>query len=114
MPATGTVLIVDDDADVALSAKLLLRPLFGEVVVAHDPAAIPALLKAHDPDVILLDMNFARGQSSGVEGFRGTRNHPRRRPPGGRRHHHRLWRGQHRRRGDEARRHRFRDQALGQ
>jgi DNA-binding NtrC family response regulator len=70
MPATGTVLIVDDDADVALSAKLLLRPLFGDILVAHDPAAIPALLKAHDPDVILLDMNFARGQSSGVEGFR--------------------------------------------
>jgi DNA-binding NtrC family response regulator len=70
MPATGTVLIVDDDADVALSAKLLLRPLFADTVVAHDPAQIPALLKAHDPDVILLDMNYARGQSSGVEGFK--------------------------------------------
>ncbi len=66
----GTALIVDDDADVALSARLLLRPLFATVVVAHDPAAIPALLKAHDPDVILLDMNFSRGQSSGAEGFR--------------------------------------------
>lgn len=66
----GTVLIVDDDADVALSARLLLRPLFEQVVVAHDPAAIPALLKAHDPQVILLDMNFARGQSSGAEGFK--------------------------------------------
>jgi DNA-binding NtrC family response regulator len=70
MAASGTVLIVDDDADVALSARLLLRPLFKEVIVAHDPAALPALMKAHDPDVILLDMNFARGQSSGVEGFK--------------------------------------------
>ncbi|WP_426169838.1 sigma-54-dependent transcriptional regulator [Sandarakinorhabdus sp. DWP1-3-1] len=70
MAATGTALIVDDDADVALSARLLLRPFFAEVVVAHDPAAIPALLAAHDPDVVLLDMNFARGQSSGAEGFR--------------------------------------------
>jgi DNA-binding NtrC family response regulator len=70
MPATGTVLIVDDDADVALSAKLLLRPLFAETIVAHDPAQIPVLLQAHDPDVILLDMNYARGQSSGVEGFK--------------------------------------------
>ena len=66
----GTALIVDDDADVALSARLLLRPLFAEVVVAHDPGALPGLLAAHDPDVILLDMNFARGQSSGAEGFK--------------------------------------------
>jgi DNA-binding NtrC family response regulator len=70
MAATGTALIVDDDADVALSARLLLRTLFAQVIVAHDPAAIPALLAAHDPDVILLDMNFARGQSSGAEGFK--------------------------------------------
>jgi DNA-binding NtrC family response regulator len=70
MAATGTALIVDDDADVALSARLLLRPLFADVVVTQDPAAIPALLAAHDPDVVLLDMNFARGQSSGAEGFR--------------------------------------------
>ena len=65
-----TALIVDDDADVALSARLLLRPWFDTVVTAQDPAAIPALMQAHDPDVILLDMNFARGQSSGAEGFR--------------------------------------------
>lgn len=70
MTASGTALIVDDDADVALSARLLLRPLFKDIVVADNPAAIPALLAAHDPDVILLDMNFARGQSSGDEGFK--------------------------------------------
>jgi DNA-binding NtrC family response regulator len=68
--ATGTALIVDDDVDVALAARLLLRPLFREVVVAHDPAALPALLATHDPDVVLLDMNFSRGQSSGAEGFK--------------------------------------------
>ena len=67
---TGVALIVDDDADVALSARLLLRPLFGEVIVAPDPAALPGLFKRHDPDVVLLDMNFARGQSSGAEGFK--------------------------------------------
>lgn len=67
---TGTALIIDDDADVALSARLLLQPLFGRVVTAADPAAIPALMAAHDPDVILLDMNFSRGASSGAEGFK--------------------------------------------
>jgi DNA-binding NtrC family response regulator len=70
MAGTGTALIIDDDADVALSARLLLRPVFEKVIVAHDPAAIPELMAAHDPAVILLDMNFARGQSSGAEGFK--------------------------------------------
>ena len=31
---------------------------------------MPALFRRHDPDVVLLDMNFARGQSSGAEGFK--------------------------------------------
>jgi DNA-binding NtrC family response regulator len=70
MTTSGTALIVDDDADVALSARLLLRPLFREILVIDNPAAIPAMLAAHDPDVVLLDMNFARGQSSGEEGFK--------------------------------------------
>jgi DNA-binding NtrC family response regulator len=70
MTPTGTALIIDDDADVALAGRLLLRPLFAEVVVAHSPQALPDLIAAHDPLVILLDMNFARGQSNGVEGFR--------------------------------------------
>jgi DNA-binding NtrC family response regulator len=70
MTPVGTALIVDDDADVALSARLLLRPLFREIIIADSPAAIPALMAAHDPDVVLLDMNFARGQSSGEEGFK--------------------------------------------
>ncbi len=42
----GTALIVDDDADVALSARLLLRPLFAEVITAHDPAALPGAATA--------------------------------------------------------------------
>ena len=70
MTGTGTALIIDDDADVALSARLLLRPVFAKVIVAHDPAAIAELLAAHDPAVILLDMNFSRGASSGAEGFK--------------------------------------------
>ncbi|OYU16488.1 MAG: sigma-54-dependent Fis family transcriptional regulator [Alphaproteobacteria bacterium PA4] len=70
MTAVGTALIVDDDADVALSARLLLRDQFARVITTHDPAALPGLIAAHQPDVILLDMNFSRGASSGAEGFR--------------------------------------------
>ena len=41
---TERILIVDDDADVLVAAKLLLKRHFGNVVTANRPAHIPALL----------------------------------------------------------------------
>ena len=71
MPApTQTALIVDDDPDILLAARMLLRATFARIEVTQDPAELPALLAAHDPDVILLDMNFSRGATSGDEGFK--------------------------------------------
>ncbi len=62
-------IIVDDDPDIALAARLALRDVFAEVVAIGDPAALPALLAARTPDVVLLDLNFARGATDGAEGF---------------------------------------------
>jgi DNA-binding NtrC family response regulator len=63
------LLIVDDDADVILAARLLLQPHFREVLACWHPLEIPALMAANAVDVVLLDMNFARGETSGAEGF---------------------------------------------
>jgi len=63
------ILIVDDDADVLLAAKLFLRQHFNVVHTEKDPENIPKLLKAENYDVILLDMNFSRDATSGKEGF---------------------------------------------
>jgi DNA-binding NtrC family response regulator len=63
-------LIVDDDEDVLLSARLVVRPLFERVELLSSPADALPLLGANGPDLILLDANFARGATDGSEGFR--------------------------------------------
>ena len=63
-------LVVDDDADIAMAARLLLRDLFAEVVTLSDPDAALPVIAERSPDAILLDMNFARGATDGAEGFR--------------------------------------------
>ncbi len=63
------ILIVDDDTDVLLAAKLFLKQHFTIVHTEKSPENIPALLKNENYDLILLDMNFSRDATSGKEGF---------------------------------------------
>lgn len=62
-------LIVDDDPDILLAARLLLRDLFAEVIIAEQPDEALAKTAGRAPDVILLDANFARGATNAAEGF---------------------------------------------
>jgi DNA-binding NtrC family response regulator len=62
------LLILDDDPDVALAARLALRKL-GAVAVRHSPAELQAALDEIAPDVLLLDMNFTPGASDGAAGL---------------------------------------------
>jgi DNA-binding NtrC family response regulator len=63
------ILILDDDADVAYAAQLLLRRRYGSVATLGDPAGLPALLAGRVPDVVLLDFNFTPGRIDGAEGL---------------------------------------------
>ena len=63
------VLILDDDADVATAAQLLLRRRYTQVATLCDPAGLPALLARGVPDVVLLDLNFTPGRINGAEGL---------------------------------------------
>ncbi len=63
------ILIVDDDADVLLAARLFLRQHIEIVHTEKNPSNIPDLLKVENYDLILLDMNFSRDATSGQEGF---------------------------------------------
>lgn len=65
----GKILIVDDDEDVLIAARLLLKQHFTIVRTEKDPQNIPALLKNDSYDVIMLDMNFTKDVTSGKEGF---------------------------------------------
>jgi DNA-binding NtrC family response regulator len=62
-------IVVDDDPDILLSARLLLRDMFGEVCVFETPDEAVASIERARPDVILLDANFARGATNAAEGF---------------------------------------------
>ena len=65
----GRCLVIDDDPDIALSARLLLRDLFREVADFQSPEAAMAAMDEELPDVILLDANFGRGATNAAEGF---------------------------------------------
>ena len=62
-------LVVDDNEDVLLAAKLLLKQHVGIVVTEKNPEMILRLLNNDIYDVIFLDMNFTRDMTSGQEGF---------------------------------------------
>jgi len=65
----GKILIVDDDEDILNAARLFLKQHFAQIHTEKNPQKIPSLLKSETYDVILLDMNFAKGATSGQEGF---------------------------------------------
>ncbi|MFB6247892.1 MAG: sigma-54-dependent transcriptional regulator [Salinibacter sp.] len=67
--ADGRVLVVDDKRDVLTALRLLLKEYVDVVHTATDPSSIPTLLREHEYDAILLDMNFRQDASSGREGF---------------------------------------------
>ncbi|MDA0709121.1 MAG: sigma-54 dependent transcriptional regulator [bacterium] len=69
MKMLDRILIVDDDEDVLLAAKLFLKQHAQQVITESNPDLIPTLLNDEAFDVILLDMNFTQDATSGKEGF---------------------------------------------
>lgn len=69
MEKLGSILIVDDDEDILVAGRLLLKRHFSKVVTSNRPEHIPTLMAENTFDAILLDMNFGPGESSGEEGF---------------------------------------------
>ncbi len=69
MKKKGNILIVDDDEDVLITARMILRGHFEKVQVESSPKKLESMLKAGDIDIIILDMNFKTGATSGNEGL---------------------------------------------
>ena len=69
MKTTGKILIVDDDNDILVAGKLLLKRKFTDVSTCNQPEHIPTFFEKQHFDVVLLDMNFGPGESSGAQGF---------------------------------------------
>ncbi|ELR73918.1 Two-component system response regulator [Fulvivirga imtechensis AK7] len=65
----GSILIVDDDEDVLITARMILRNHFEQVQTATSPKNLESLIRNNDLDIIILDMNFKTGATSGNEGL---------------------------------------------
>lgn len=63
------ILIVDDDEFIRLSLKMLLEQHYKNVDVLADPKRIELFLQQQRIDVVLLDMNFRQGDTTGTEGL---------------------------------------------
>ncbi|MEI8667603.1 sigma-54 dependent transcriptional regulator [Pseudoalteromonas sp. B131b] len=74
MKHTGSILIVDDNPDILIAARLLLKQHYQSVKTTDNPFDIASIIskqrESDQPiDVILLDMNFSQDSISGKEGF---------------------------------------------
>ena len=65
----GNIIIIDDDQAVLYTAKLVLKKFFSQVRTLGHPSQMMPILAKETVDVILLDMNFAQGKTSGQEGI---------------------------------------------
>ena len=64
-----TALFLDDDADILAAAELVLTRHGFDLVKAQTPEAARMVLDAQPVDVLLLDLNFRRGDTSGEAGL---------------------------------------------
>ncbi|MEQ8241476.1 MAG: sigma-54 dependent transcriptional regulator [Cyclobacteriaceae bacterium] len=69
MKKKGYILIVDDDPDVLHTAKLILKKAYDRVEVESSPVRLESILKKEDIDLVILDMNFKIGATTGNEGL---------------------------------------------
>lgn len=64
----ATILIIDDNQAVTAALQTLFRLAHYEVLIASDPTQVFALLSQHQVDLLLQDMNFAKGEMDGAAG----------------------------------------------
>jgi DNA-binding NtrC family response regulator len=69
MSAPGSILVVEDDADVRQSARIALAPNVGRVEMLDSADRLDQLLELMEFDVVLLDMNFVVGERTGSAGL---------------------------------------------
>ena len=62
-------IVVDDDPDIALAARLALRDIFERIETLTSPAEALERMDKERPDAILLDLNFERAATDGREGL---------------------------------------------
>ncbi len=63
------ILVVDDDLDVLHTARFILKSRFRKITVESNHQQLRYLMKNERFDVVILDMNYTTGATSGKEGL---------------------------------------------
>lgn len=63
------ILIVDDDLDILVSARLFLKQHFQSVAICQDPRELHGIVTQGETDIVMLDMNYRKGTNDGKEGL---------------------------------------------
>jgi len=63
------ILIVDDDLDILVSARIFLKQHFQQVNICQDPKELHGIVTQGETDIIMLDMNYRKGTNDGKEGL---------------------------------------------
>ena len=65
----GTILIIDDDEHIRLTTEVVLKRYFQKIISLSSPDQLNNWLDREIFDVVLLDMNFSTGSTTGDEGL---------------------------------------------
>ncbi len=65
----ANILVIDDDEDVLIALRLLLKSFVKNVVVGKNPNQIHSLIEKNQFDIVILDMNFNGLIHTGNEGI---------------------------------------------
>ena len=65
----ASILVIDDDQDVLFTVKTVLKREYETIQTESSPNRLETLLKKQQIDLIILDMNFKAGVTSGNEGL---------------------------------------------
>ncbi|MDM1352797.1 MAG: sigma-54 dependent transcriptional regulator [Myroides sp.] len=65
----ATILVLDDNSEVLIAAKMLLKRHFENILTNNNPKKLAEILSQQEVDVIILDMNFRVGFEDGKEGI---------------------------------------------
>lgn len=63
------ILIADDQPDVLVALRLLLKAEDYDIVTASSPAGVLSLVEREELDLVLIDLNYTRDTTSGSEGL---------------------------------------------
>ncbi len=69
MSKAGKILVIDDNEEILLALEMLLSPYFEKIKTISNPNSLNSILSKELYDVIILDMNFKAGISTGNEGI---------------------------------------------